>query len=115
MSEENVEPIMDNTFVKKIGQQLSALHEEAFAVYKPLVDEIVDNNSNHVQHIESTLDGLLGFAGHPNALVLYKRLCRHYWGIDQSATAFYINAYREMYAADSLPDSHIEKPSMRGP
>lgn len=87
MSKENMEPILDEAFVKTIGQQIPALNEEAFSVYRPLVDEIVASNSSDIQHIESTLDGLLGFAGPPDSLILLRRLCRHYWEIDRSATA----------------------------
>ena len=35
-------------------------------------------------------------------LLLYKRLCRHYFDIDPRATAFYIDAYRKMWDEESL-------------
>jgi hypothetical protein len=34
-------------------------------------------------------------------LLLYKKLCRHYYAIDPAASAAYVHAYREMW--DSEP------------
>ncbi len=36
-----------------------------------------------------TLDGLLDFCFDPEALLLYRKLCRYYFTIDPVATAFY--------------------------
>ena len=63
--------------------------------------EVIATRSRDVRQIEHTLDGLLDFCGHEQALLLYRRLCRHYFDIDPAATADYINAYRELW--DSEP------------
>ena len=70
------------------------------AEYAPIVDAIVRNHVRDARHIERTLDGLLGFCFDPKALLLYKKLCRHYFTIDPAATAFYVRAYREMWDSD---------------
>jgi hypothetical protein len=87
--------------VEALAQSLSALALRAVAEYAPLVDAIVRDQSRDVRHIERTLDGLLDFCFDPEALLLYKKLCRHYYAIDPAATSFYLNAYREMW--DSEP------------
>jgi hypothetical protein len=61
------------------------------------VDEIIRARSQDVEHIERTLDHLLGFCGHPDALALFKRLCRYYWDIDPEATARQVVAYRDLF------------------
>ena len=72
--------------------------------YWPLVDDILRAGSRGAQHIEHTLDGLLDFCGHEPVVMLYRRLCRHYWQTHPAATAFYINAYRERWDSDVLED-----------
>ena len=79
------------------GQQLQLRAEQQ---YKPVVDALVRTGSQDAQQIEHTLDGLLDFCGHAPVLVLYRRLCRHYWGIDPAATAFYVKAYRELWDSE---------------
>ena len=66
------------------------------------MDSIVRARSKDIRHIEHTLDGLLDFCFDPEALLLYKKLCRHYYDIDPSATAEYVHFYREMW--DSEPE-----------
>jgi hypothetical protein len=68
--------------------------------YQPVVDDILRTGSRDAEHIERTLSGLLDFCAHEPALALYKALCRHYWHIDAAATAYYIEAYREMWDSE---------------
>ncbi len=79
---------------------LRDLQRQAAQQYLPVVEEILRTGSRDTQHIERTLDGLLDFCGHEPVLQLYKRLCRHYWDIDPTATAEYVNAYRETWDSD---------------
>ena len=34
-------------------------------------------------------------------LMLYRKLCRHLYGLDQDSAVFYVNHYREMFDEDS--------------
>lgn len=86
-------------------QQLGQLHQRAVQVYAPEVDAMVRANSRDMQSIECTLDGLLSFCSAADALILFKSLCRHYWGIDQAATAFYIDSYRQMWDSEAPEDA----------
>lgn len=83
-----------------LAEQIGELHKRALAEYSPLVSHILDSASRDSSEIERTLDGLLDFCGHAAVLELYRRLCRHYHGINPAAAASYVNAYRTMYDAD---------------
>ena len=68
--------------VEAIGgliESMSGLAHRAVAEYAPVVDSIVRARSPDIRHIEHTLDGLLDFGFDPEALLLYKNLCRHYY------------------------------------
>jgi hypothetical protein len=73
------------------------LEQRAALQYRPVVDDILRTGSRDAHHIEHTLDGLLDFCGHGPVVLMYRQLCRHYWQFDETATAFYINAYRERW------------------
>ena len=76
------------------------LEQRAALQYQSVVDDILQTGSRDAQHIEHTLDGLLDFCGRESVVLMYRQLCRHYWQIDEAATAFYINAYRERLDGD---------------
>ena len=90
------DPIVD------LAGRLVSLNSRAVSIYSPIVDQILIQKSTDRSLIESTLDGLLGFAGTEDGLALYKRLCRSYRDLDPQATASYIGAYREMWDEESL-------------
>lgn len=94
-----------NESIRDIGDEIQSLHVLAVQTYTSIVDGILASGSRDISGIEHTLDGLLDFCGYAPALDLYKTLCRHHWYIDPVGTAFYINAYREMYDQSGL-DSH---------
>jgi len=89
--------------IKGFAESLNALNQQAVREYAPMVESILRSRSRDTRHIEHTLDGLLGFCGHEPALVLFKKLCRHYWEIDPIATARQIHAYREFWDSADLP------------
>ena len=86
----------------ELARGLSDLGRRAVAAYAPIVDEIVRTRSTDVRHIAHTLDYMLGFCYNPEMLLLYKKLCRHYYFIDPEAAFGYVDAYREMW--DSEPE-----------
>jgi hypothetical protein len=83
--------------INAIVGQFSNLANEALRVYKPIVNEIIEKQSQDENHIQRTLDYLLDFCFDEKLLTLYRRLCRYYWDINPQATANYIDYYREMY------------------
>ena len=97
----NVTPDFENlvTNLTVLAESLRGIQELGIAQYTPVVESIINTRSRDVTHIEHTLDHLLDFACLPAGLLLYRRLCRHYWDIDPAATAAYIQSYREMWDA----------------
>lgn len=77
-----------------------ALARRAVVEYTPIVESILSDRSQDIARIERTLDGLPDICFGPKALVLYKKLCRHYFDIDPAATAWYVRAYRETWDSD---------------
>jgi hypothetical protein len=86
--------------IRTLAGTMQDLQRQAALAYLPVVDDILRTRSRDIQHIEQTLDGLLDFCSHEPVLQMYKNLCRHYWTIDPTATAYYINAYRECLDTD---------------
>jgi hypothetical protein len=98
---------------------IKALQHRAVGEYTPVVEAILRSRSRDARQIERTLSGLLDFCSHPLALLLYRRLCRHYFEIDPEATVFYVEAYRERWDSEGeedLPPIHDARvdPSPRG-
>jgi hypothetical protein len=83
-----------------IAKSIQGLNQQAVREYTSVVESILHSRSRDISHIEHTLDGLLSLCCYEPALVLYKKLCRHYWDLDQFATAHYIDAYREMWDSE---------------
>ena len=87
-----------------MAQSLVLLNEQAYQVYLPLVDSIIHTNSKEETEIGHLLDRILDIACSEKGLILYKKLCRYYWDINPNATAYYINAYREMWDSETLDE-----------
>jgi hypothetical protein len=95
---------LDNQFdeVLDIVRVVGDIEQRAALQYRPVVVDILRTDCRDAQHIESALSGMLDFCGDDTVLSMYRQLCRHYWAIDQAATAFYINAYREIWDSEEL-------------
>ncbi len=88
--------------IKLIAESISLLNEQAYALYLPMVEELIHSNSKDEHQIEFLLDRIIEIACTEKGLILYKKLCRYYWGINQEATADYINYYRERWESERL-------------
>ena len=80
-----------------LAGQIGEVHERAVTEYSLVVEDILRAGDRDPRRIERTLDGLLDFCGHAAILQLFRRLCRHYSGIDLAAAVGYVQAYRELY------------------
>jgi hypothetical protein len=87
--------------ISPLVEHLAELQRMALIQLKPITEEIIRSGSRDARLIEQTLDRLLDFCGNDDVLQLYRRLCRHYFDIDPSATVSYVKAYREMYDSES--------------
>ncbi|MEI8373539.1 MAG: hypothetical protein WCJ35_11995 [Planctomycetota bacterium] len=97
-----------------IAKRFQSLNKRAVREYTPVVEGILRSRSRDIRHIEHTLDGLLDFCGYEPALLLYKRLCRHYWEIDPVATASYVFAYREMWDSEETEENQADPVAPEG-
>jgi len=83
--------------LKKIVMLHKQITEQALNEYAVLVNQHILSETQDQKVIEHALDGLLDFCYDDNILILYKKLCRYYYYINQEATVFYVNTYREMW------------------
>ena len=90
--------------IQVLGQQLVDLAKEATRLAQQEVNDIIDSGDDDMARIEQQLDRMLDFAFDADMLVLYKRLCRHYFNINPVATSQYVHAYREMWDTPSKPE-----------
>jgi hypothetical protein len=79
---------------------LKDLTTQAIQAYTPAVEEIIRTNSHNTCEVDHLLDGMLGFCYDAEMLLLFKKLCRYYYGIDPVTTAEYVYAYRDMWDED---------------
>jgi hypothetical protein len=86
--------------IAALAELRAGLARRAVAKYTPLVDSLISRRSTDVRQIEHTLDGLLDFCFDPEALVLFKRVCRIYYFIDPAAAADYVHMYRETWDSE---------------
>ena len=88
----------------QLAGQMVALFRQAVALSKAEVDAIIQSGEQDTQRIEHQLDHMLGLCCDLDILVVFKRLCRHYDGMDPVAAAGYVQAYREMW---DMPDEVV--------
>ena len=98
--------------IKALVASLNDLHQQMVRAYTPIVQDIIQSGSQDIQEIEHTLDHLFTCAGHPQGLLLFKSLCRYYYGIDPAAAAQYVHFYREWYE-DQESEAAAMAPSSR--
>ena len=92
---------MDKKEIRELGNTIVALQREAvkqtLQYWKPEADRIINTKSKDINAIEHTLDALCEVAFDDEVLIVFKNLCRYYYGIDPQATAEQIQFYREMW------------------
>ena len=88
----------------QLAGQMVALFRQAVPLANVEVDSIIQSSEQDTQRIEHQLDHMLGLCCDPDMLVVFKRLCRYYHGIDPVAAAGYVHAYWEMW---DMPDEVV--------
>ncbi|HOE42996.1 MAG TPA: hypothetical protein PLB25_15405 [Rhodoferax sp.] len=88
----------------QLAGQMVTLFRRAVPLANAEVDAIIQSGERDINRIEHQLDHMLGFCCAPDMLVVYKRLCRYYDGIDPVAAAGYVQAVREMW---DMPDEMV--------
>lgn len=105
-------PALSN--IMQLASHLRYLQQQMVETNAPLVQQLIRDRVQDEQEIERTLDRLLDCAGTPEGLVLFKSLCRHYYGINPAATASYVDSYREMWDGDVDQRQQAIKANQRG-
>ena len=82
--------------IYQIAKQIVQLHQKAYAVYLPLVNDMC-NKTVSEDELSHLLHYLLDFACDEKILGLYKRVCRRYLYIYPGCIKLYIEAYRKMW------------------
>ena len=83
--------------LNQLAGQMVALFRHAVPLANAEVDAIIQSGEQSTHRIEHQLDHMLGFCCDPDMLVVFKRLCRYYDGMDPVAAAGYVQAVREMW------------------
>ena len=79
--------------IQKLVKHLGELYDETVIKYDPIVNRIINSGCKDRVKIQKTLDCLLESCGNPLVLQLFKRLCRYYYCLDQTAASKYIGFY----------------------
>lgn len=87
--------------LRKLIEASEGMYRQAEIEFAPLVASLIRSRSRDSKKIENLLDNLLSFASDERILILFKELGRYYYFIDQDATSYYVNAYKEMWEEES--------------
>ena len=91
--------------LRQVAGHLTALFRRAIQAANAEMDAIIQSGEQDTQRIEHQLDDMLSLCCDPDMLLVFKRLCRYYYGIDLVAAAEYVNAYLEMWNTPDEVDS----------
>ena len=82
---------------KELAESIQQKKHQAYQIYKEAVDRIYADNVQNATEIEHLLDYILTYSSDEKMLLLFKKLCRHYYKIDPIATAEYVAIYKDMW------------------
>lgn len=83
--------------VSGIVQRLKEFAKLAEINYGYEIEEIIKLRVEDGERIETLLDLILDCCFDKEVLIIYKKLVKYYYGINEVAAISYINAYRELY------------------
>ena len=86
---------------KELAESIQQNTQQAYKIYKAAVDRVYADNVQDKNEIERLLDYLLTYCCDEKMLLLFKKLCRHYYKIDPIATAEYVTIYKDMWDEDN--------------
>ena len=84
-----------NEDIFKLVSKLNEIYEYNYNCLKPLINELIENNSNDINSIEKYLDLLLGIPT-DDSHDLYMKLCNYYKNINKENADFYIKEYKKV-------------------
>ena len=90
----------DKIIIEEIKQLIEGRGQialQAYKQYEPIVANTIASKTQDINKISYTLDFMLDFCFDDKMLLLYRKLCRYLYDIDQEACLFYVNAYCETW------------------
>lgn len=91
----------DKISLDAIAEQIVQLHQKAYEVYLPLVEDVCNRTASE-DELSHLLDYLLDFVCEEKKLGLYKKVCRKYLDVCPGCIKDYIEAYREMWGEEDI-------------
>jgi signal transduction histidine kinase len=101
------EPIIEEEFVKKIGDmfiQIQELLKEGLIPLEAKVNHTIKHRIKDEDHIDRLLSDLLDYTQIDEGLEVFKRLCRYSFYIYPQLIADYISYYRDYYDLNYAKD-----------
>ena len=102
--------IKENTFFQKVSsfiESMQPLISQNILILANHVDVIIKSRERDDNRIQRLLESVLDYAGMcDDGLILFKRLCRYYYGINPQATAEYISIYHDLYDSEKEGGHH---------
>lgn len=93
--------------MKGIAEQMKGLADMAVAEYTPLVNDICSRKASQ-NEVGLLFDYMFSFLGDERMLLLFKRVCRHYFYTYPGLIHSYILDYRKEYDQKSLKGTEYE-------
>lgn len=90
---------MNNIF--ELARELNELHEMAYNLIAPNIEDIIKFGNKDIYLIETYLDKLLDIPT-DKAYKLLTKLCNYCMNIDKEVAEFYLNEYEELYEIKKL-------------
>lgn len=98
----------ENNDILDLFKDLAAIQKKAVDDSLPYltseVQSIINKKLTDKNRIEHLLDNLLDLAYDNDILLLMKRLFRYYFEIDNEATIYYIQSYRELWDENEMKE-----------
>ena len=87
--------------INSIVESIKNLNEQAFLVYKPIVEDICSGRTVEGKELEKVLDGLVSVCLGDEMLVLFKQVCRKFYNQYPEIITDYVMFYKEMYEGEN--------------
>ena len=87
--------------INSIVESIKNLNEQAFLVYKPIVEGICSGRIVEGKELENVLDGLVSVCLSDEMLSLFKQVCRKFYNQYPEIITDYVMFYKEMYEGEN--------------
>lgn len=96
-------------YVSSMIESMQPLIRQSLLMLTNQVDVLIKGRESDDDRIQRLLDSLLDYAGMcDEGLVLFKRLCRYYYGINPQVTAEYVSIYHDLYGSEENSQDRIK-------